>query len=338
MSSQAERSDPGSQRAAGSLRFARDDGPPSVTPRHAFLDIARGAALCAMFVYHLAWDLDYFGLSMVDPSASPGWKLLSHAIASSFLLIAGLSLALAHLRGKPAGAQLRRLAGLALAAAAVSAVTYAAAPQAFISFGILHCILAGSLVALPLIRAPASSIATLAAALIAAPTLWRSSAFDAPWLAWTGLNATAPATLDYRPLLPWAGVLLAGVAIGRFGAAARLARVTASATAAPGRALAFMGRHSLAIYLLHQPVFLALLFAIASLPGMPRVDEAGRFAAACENTCVAAGTGAGACAKSCACVAQQLKEAALWERALRDSLSENESARVRELAATCRGP
>jgi uncharacterized membrane protein len=67
---------------------------------------------------------------------------------------------------------------------------------------------------------------------------------------------------DYRPLLPWFGVVLiglfAGNALYRSGKAL-LGRGTAPRAAKP---LGLLGRWSLAIYLVHQPVLLATLAAL----------------------------------------------------------------------------
>ncbi len=72
---------------------ASDTGRPG--GRIAALDMARGAALVAMFAYHLTWDLADFQYIDARAPFSPQMRLFSHAIACSFLFIAGLSLALA---------------------------------------------------------------------------------------------------------------------------------------------------------------------------------------------------------------------------------------------------
>ena len=52
-------------------------------------------------------------------------------------------------------------------------------------------------------------------AAIAAPWLGRSTLFDPPWLLWLGLGEALPNTLDWRPLLPWAGVVFLGLGAAR---------------------------------------------------------------------------------------------------------------------------
>ena len=142
-------------------------------PRIAAIDIARGGALAAMFVYHFTWDAHDLGLTAIDPS-SGGWSVFSHGIASSFLFLAGLSLALAQRQAKPLRAVLWRLGVLAAAAALVSLATWFIEPDRFIRFGILHCILAASLIALPLLRLPPAALALAAIAALLAPEIGRA--------------------------------------------------------------------------------------------------------------------------------------------------------------------
>ena len=65
---------------------------------------------------------------------------------------------------------------------------------------------------------------------------------------------------DYRPLLPWFGVVLLGVFAGNlfYGTGKRTAGL-AGRMPPPARPLTFLGRHSLFIYLVHQPILVGLL-------------------------------------------------------------------------------
>jgi len=97
-----------------------------------------------------------------------------------------------------------------------------------------------------------------------APRLFAGPEFNAPALLWIGLGTRAPRTEDWVPLLPWLGVMLLGMAA----AGALLARrpaVLGGAVPAAVRPLAWLGRHSLAFYMLHQPVLIALVAAAAWL-------------------------------------------------------------------------
>jgi len=225
------------------------------------LDAARGLALCAMVVVHVVVDLELVGLVPPGTSMGGAWPVLARTTAGSFLFLAGVSLWLAH------GAAIRwrafavRLARLVAAAAAVSAATWLALPDLFVHFGILHAIAASSVIGLAALRLPAAATLALAAAALAAPGALAGPAFDRPGLWWTGLAAAPPPSMDYVPVLPWLAPCLAGIAAARLAGAAGLWPRLA-ALPAP-RALARAGRHSLIIYLVHQPVLLAALFPLA---------------------------------------------------------------------------
>ena len=170
------------------------------------VDCARGLAILGMAGYHLTWDLADFRLVSPLLPFTPPMRLLSHVVATVFLALVGVSLALAHRHGFNLRAFCRRLGMVAGAAALVTAGSVVFAPGEGIFFGILHCIAAASLIAAPFVTAPAW--ASLAAGLvaIAAPFVVHSTLFDPPWLLWLGLGEALPNTLDWYPLLPWAGL------------------------------------------------------------------------------------------------------------------------------------
>jgi len=107
-----------------------------------------------MAAFHLIWDLGNFGYIDRDFPYSPSVKLFGHAIAIAFLFIVGVSLVVARARGAGSRAFWRRFFLIAGAAALVSLGTYIAFPQAFVFFGILHCIALASLLAAPLLPLP----------------------------------------------------------------------------------------------------------------------------------------------------------------------------------------
>jgi uncharacterized membrane protein len=247
---------------------------PTIQPRRIdALDVARGAALIGMFGYHASFDLAYFGQIPVAFPFTPAMRLYSHAVACAFLFLAGVSAQLAHGAHFRLRVLLRRFLPLCAAAALVSFATYEFAPDEFIAFGILHCIAAASLLSMIVLRGPAPVGLVLAAALILSPTLFRLVGLTLAEPQWLGLSGTEPDTLDWRPLAPWGGATLLGTALARSALGSRILGSLAEwrVQDAFGRALAFGGRNSLAIYLLHQPIFIAVLVAIlwatGRLPG-----------------------------------------------------------------------
>ena len=172
----------------------------SPAARLAVVDLARGAALIGMAVYHLSWDFAYFHLVPPEfPSTAP-MRLYSHAVAAAFLLLAGASLALAHPSAVRWRAYWRRLAIVGGAAALLTAATLFFDPEDAILFGILHCIAAASLLSAPLLLAPPAFAFVAAGFAFAAPILFASPFFNTPALDWIGLETVLPRTLDWRPL------------------------------------------------------------------------------------------------------------------------------------------
>lgn len=287
------------------------------------LDGLRGLALFAMGVYHLSWDLFWFGVVDWPVDTAPGWRAFAAAIAGSFLFLAGVSLTLAHGNGIRWRAFLRREAMILAAAALVSLGTWFALGEGLVRFGILHAIAAASLIALPFARLPALAgvpLALVAGGLILAlPYVPGVPALDGPWWLWTGLGDPGVSSVDYVPLAPWAGLTLIGIAAGHL---LRLPKATLRAAAwqpsGPGsRLTSFAGRHSLAVYLLHQPVLFGALWLLAAVHLIP--DRASTdFVDNCSFTCALGGVDEAACRKICACTLTALRSDDLWDNLLRD--------------------
>ncbi len=138
-------------------------------------------------------------------------------------------------------------------------------PDEFIYFGILHCIAVSSVLALPFLRFQVCTVLLASAFCFVAPFLFASPNFNVPWLRWLGLMTYFPRTMDYVPLLPWFGAVLAGIAVVRLWVslpnAVKLSEWKPAHRSV--RVVCWGGRHSLIIYLLHQPVFLAALYPVA---------------------------------------------------------------------------
>jgi uncharacterized membrane protein len=189
------------------------------------------------------------------------WLAARAAILSSFLLIAGISAVLAARQPMPVRHGLRHVGVIAAAALLVTAGSALVFPQSFIWFGVLHAIAVSLVVAKPLVRRPFFA-AIAGVVVIVVGLAYANPAFDQRALGWLGFMTAKPVTEDYVPLFPWMGVLFLGIALGpllirsEFRAIASLARLP--------RWLAFLGRHSLAVYLLHQPLLFVLLWLATS--------------------------------------------------------------------------
>lgn len=302
--------------------------------RWPWLDGWRGVAVAAMAIYHFIWDLAYFHFVPGSALRSPLFALFGHAIACGFLAIAGFSLAIASRPNLDLRKFSFRLAKIVAAALLVTLATWFAFPQTFVSFGILHCIAAASILSLAFVRMP-FWLTTLAGAIVfALGVAVAHPSFDA-FNGWLGLGERIPLTNDWRPIFPWAGAMLLGFAFGQFALARGLFHKSLTP---PPRALQFAGRHSLIIYLAHQPLLFALVW-LAALAIQPKADtqiSQQPFVTACFARCEQTRSAAAFCRRACDCVAQETLKAGIWTDIARDSLTPAGQSRYREIIAACR--
>lgn len=316
---------------------ASAEGTAPTKQRLAWLDAARGVALLAMAIYHFTWDLEYFGYIAPGTAATGGWRIFARLIAGSFIFLAGFSLALGHrnaIRWRPFWHRFGRIAAAALL---ITTATYFIFPSTFIFFGILHHIALASLLGLFFLRLPLVVLPMVAAAAFAAPQFLRSELFNIPALWWVGLSETAPRSNDYVPLLPWFGAFLLGMTVSRLWIA-RAAKVsTGPATRAPGRTtslFAMAGRHSLAVYLIHQPLLIALVYLATQVAPPPKPDPVESYRRSCVAAC-SADTDAAFCKSFCDCTISELQSRNLFDALNAGTLNVQTDERIAELSQQC---
>jgi uncharacterized membrane protein len=232
------------------------------------VDAIRGLAILGVVIFHLVWDLEFVGF-IEGIARHPAWLAFGRTLAGTFMALVGVSLVLAHpheVRWRPA---LRRLCLIALAAAAITAMTRLTFPDAFVYFGILHAIAAATLVGILFLEARAIVGFLAGVAIVALPFAYDSHVFDTRWLAWIGFAAKPPPSNDFVPIFPWVGLTLLAVAATRCTMALGVIQWIADHEGRGHimKTLGWMGRHSLAIYLIHQPILLAIILPLARLLG-----------------------------------------------------------------------
>jgi uncharacterized membrane protein len=230
--------------------------------RYAFIDALRGCAIALMIAYHFSFDLNYHGWIHQDFNNSPFWLIARACIVSLFLLLVGVSLVL-NAQRIGTSSFWRRQVRLLIACIAVSLGSYLMFPDSFIFFGILHFILLASLLGRVFVRFYYANLAASLLVLLAG-TAYSNPLFNAPSLQWIGFMTYKPFTEDYVPFFPWFGVVLFGIFLGKGMTTGQMPRWL-SDSQANRRTLPLIlaGRHSLAIYLLHQPVLLGILSLVA---------------------------------------------------------------------------
>ena len=230
------------------------------------MDAARGVAIVMMVVYHLMYDLNNFGGYGIE-STTGFWARFADATAGAFLFLVGISLAISYSRAGARrglfGKYLRR--GLRIFAYGMAlTVVFLALGLGVIAFGILHLIGVSIILAYPLLRYRFANL-ILSVSLIGVGWYMQAQGVssESPWLLPLGVVPENLPMPDYRPLLPWFGVVLLGLFAGNvlYGGGKRPAGVPKKAPLV-AKPLAPLGRNSLFIYLIHQPVLVALLVAL----------------------------------------------------------------------------
>jgi len=227
----------------------------SIVQRFYLLDLLRGVAIVLMLYFHFSFDLAHFGFTQSNFYHDPYWLHLRTVIVSLFLFVVGASLVLATQNGIQYRHFSKRIGLLLLFSVLISVNSYFMFPGRTIIIGILHFILIASLLGLIFIRYYYLILIT-AIAIILTGTNLQHEFFDNVWVHWIGMMTHKPATEDYVPLIPWFGVVLLGMFFMKYALkSANLKKILQ--TKADHRifdSLTFLGRHSLIIYVIHQPI------------------------------------------------------------------------------------
>ena len=247
-------------RASGKSRDSWGDE----VPRFWEVDVARGVAIVMVAVYHLVYDLDFFGGYPLE-STSGFWAAFADTSAFAFVFLVGLSLTLSLGRSNEARFERFLWRGLRIFGYGMAiTLVFLVLDLGYVIIGILQLIGLSIILAYPFLRLRLANVA-LGAVVIAAGVYIGSLGASLPGaggvlLAPLGVSPEGLLMPDYRPLLPWFGVVLLGIAAGNLLYAGRKpVRAEAPALTRP---LAFTGRHTLVIYLVHQPILIAILAAL----------------------------------------------------------------------------
>lgn len=265
--------------------------PPGSGQRLHFLDILRGLTLIEMMLYHFLWDLVYIAGISIPWYLGTAARVWQQSICWTFILLSGFCWPLGR-------HHLKRGLTVFCCGGAVTLVTLAVLPQDRVVFGVLTLIGSCMLLMIPLDRLlrrirPPAALAGLAALsfflfllffpavdgrLANFPGLWQGGSlfrggYALPaglyrgWVsAYLGFPPAGFYSTDYFPLLPWFFLFLTGYLGHRVwgggspdgsGLPARSGR-----RSPPLPWAAWIGRHSLPLYLLHQPVLYGVTLII----------------------------------------------------------------------------
>ena len=225
------------------------------------LDALRGLALLGMMGIHFVYDLvDLFG---VWNWQQPAWYLFfKNNYGAVFFLISGISVTLGSHPVKR-GAQVF-LCGFLCTGVTLGMYLLGFAGKGIIIYmGVLQC-LGLCMMLWPLFRrCPDRALTALGLAMMIAGWYLRTQAFPFWLLTPLGFAPYGFTSSDYFPLLPNFGYFLLGAVVGKRAYAGRKSLFPRETP--PLGLFRWLGRHSLMIYLLHQPVLAAIVAVMAAL-------------------------------------------------------------------------
>lgn len=232
------------------------------------LDALRGICILGMLVFHLLYDItDLFYLL---PWQLPRWAtLIAEAGANVFLLLSGLCVTLG-------SHPVRRGLTVFGCGMACTFVTWLLArlglsdSSMVIRFGMLHCLGISMLLWTVFRKLPIWVLACVGVVILIVGGYIDTTdlSVSARWLFPLGLTYPGFASGDYYPILPYFGWFLLGAVVGRTLYKAKQTLLPTLDPAFPPVAFArFCGRHSLSIYLAHQPLFIGILTLLTQKDG-----------------------------------------------------------------------
>jgi len=218
-----------------------------------------------MVGYHLLFDVGEFVgikrfLGFSTDLSSVAWTVAQYFFAGLFVVLSGVSCTLSR-------NNVRRGLKLLAVSLVVSAATYIFDPSSTVYFGILQCLAVSILIYGAAFEkaGPVSCAAWGAFVLglaVALPMLVQGVEIRFDWLLPFGIHSPTFSSYDYFPLFPWFGIFLAGSALGKSVYASKRSMLPWQL---PDTFINVAGRHSLLIYIVHQPVIIGLLYVLGGM-------------------------------------------------------------------------
>lgn len=218
--------------------------------RFEIVDFFRGIAVLLMIFFHFSYDLNLFKYIHINILEDDFWFFLPRIIVFIFMFCAGMSLYIAYpkeIHWKKFGLRQSKLLFFAII---ISLVTYFLFPENWIYFGTLHAIFLCSFLAIPFLKTPKLNFALFL--ILFVPT-W---AGDWTW-PWIKMNHPS---MDYIEPFPWLGAMLLGISMGHF----QLQRFKIPSFRI-FKYISWAGKHSLWIYLIHQPILFGCLLIYSKI-------------------------------------------------------------------------
>ena len=230
------------------------------TTRLIGIDIFRGWAILLMVLFHLCYDLQHFQYINFHIQENTFFIWFRFLIVSMFLFTVGMSLKLTHKDAINYKALKKRALLLSITSLFVSIGSYMVFPQTWIYFGILHFVLLASFIVLPFLNYPKTTLITAVVSFIAFHLNILDVHFLFELLA-IPLHLPPDITEDVVRFFPWISFVLLGIAtVALHWHHKPFDNNFFNKKGKINSFFTLLGKHSLAIYLIHQPILFGLFF------------------------------------------------------------------------------
>ena len=222
------------------------------------IDFIKGIDIVFMVLFNYSITLDYFNLIRI-PSDYLYRNILPISIASIFIFMSGISAHLSFEKNKEKLTRKYFIRGMKLLffAILITLFTYIFVPGKTIFFGILHFFAVTSFL-IPMFMKYTKLNLIAGLLIILSGVFLQQQTFNFSYLLWLGLIPENLSTFDYFPLIPWLGVILLGVYNSGY-IVVKIANIKFNSGFSS--LFKFLGKHSLTVYLIHQPLLILLLIA-----------------------------------------------------------------------------
>ncbi len=230
------------------------------TSRHNGVDLLRAIAIILMLFFHFLYDLNFLNLVDFDIAGGQYWAIFRSVIVSFFLITMGASLTLAYPDKIIWKNFINRQFALAISALVISLITFVVIKENWVFFGIIHFIFVASILSIAFRHSPKTSLLIFVAII----SVYYFELLHRRW-PFNFIDALLPhKTNDFVALFPWLALPFLGISLANqvFFKSEQAKSIKLPAF------LTLISKHSLLIYLLHQPIFFILLYVFIEISSL----------------------------------------------------------------------
>ncbi|WP_353893943.1 heparan-alpha-glucosaminide N-acetyltransferase [Proteinivorax hydrogeniformans] len=211
------------------------------------IDFLRAFAVILMIIYHFAYDLYMLGLSDID--FHNGFWYWFQKLSWTFIFVSGISSGFSK---NP----IKRGIKVFGFGVALTIGSYIFIGNQFILFGVLH-LLGFSLICSSFLRRLNKWLLLLISFFIISLNFYVSGlSTDSYWLVPLGIEKTGFRPFDNFPIIPHMGIFTLGLATYKF---YYYKRMSIFGFSFENKFVSLIGRHSLLVYFIHQPIILGAM-------------------------------------------------------------------------------